>query len=313
MDPGAASYVLHISAGSERPLFPTISADPSYHFPDAEGVLRILVPQVEPLRYIGFVEACAEPVLGCDDDDSAVSRVSGALLTLRSEDFFDETTGVTGEFQTTTRTDESGKFEVDLLPGTYEVVVSGAGSDHGVRAETVRLDASDMDTIMGQVFVLPPRARIGGEVQTRDLHPVQGATVHADALGRTEMLPDEAARYNRSADTVTDSDGRFILGLDVGAYDLVVRPPPEAGFPWIVSPDRRIGFTGGHLRDRFEFSTPVVVMGELHDTNGMAVVGAELAAHGLITSAEGDARAVELGRATTDEEGRYVLLLPPRL
>jgi hypothetical protein len=165
---------------------------------------------------------------------------------------------------------------------------------------------------MGQVFVLPQRARIAGDVRTRMEQPVAGATVEATALGRDEETEASAARYNRSADTVTDALGRFDLGLDVGSYDITVRPPPEAGFPWLVAPDRRIGFTAGHLRDRFEFGAPVVVTGQLLDAVGAPVSGAELTAHGLLGD-DGAARTVELGRATTDANGRYMLLLPPRL
>src|SRR5690606_38803068 len=205
---------------------------PTYLFPDDSGLLRILVPKVSSVRYIGFVEGCMDAA-GCEAESAPTERVADALLSFRTEDFFDDLTGVRGFFQTSVRSDETGKFEVEVLPGTYEVVVTASGGQHGVLAETVRFEPRGLEEVRGQVFVLPPRTPAAGMVVAPDQRAVADAVVQATALGlAVGAVP--AARYSRSADTVSAAEGTFRLGLDVGTYDFVVKPPPESGFPWVA-------------------------------------------------------------------------------
>jgi len=306
-DPRVESYVLRIRGGADRPLFPTLVADPAYFFPDGGGGVRILVPMLSRIRYIGTVEGSGP---------TTSSRVPDAVVQLRSVDVFDDTTGVTGSFETTVTTDSRGRFEAEIFPGTYEAVIippASAAPDVGVLAEPeLRIERpASGDTLMGQLFQLPERAVLGGEVGTPDMRAMPGATVSALALGRAGETP--AARYNRSSDTVTDATGLFSLRLDFGTYDVHVKPPSESGFPWVVDPGVVLG-SSATVRDNFEISAPVPLRGYVMQGEGEHVVpvaGAEIRAWGILEG-DGASRAVQIGRATAGEDGSYTLLLPAR-
>lgn len=302
--PSSGPYVLRIIAGEDRPLFPTVTVDPRYLYPDEENMARVLVPALQSVQYIGTVEAMSPVGM----------KVEGASLIFRSEEVLDANTQVTGIFHATATSGRDGKFEVSLLPGTYEVVVTPpSGADMGVLVESVHIAApAGGGSLMGQLFELPPRAHLGGTVFTSDRRAMAGATVQAFALGATMEQPrSPAAAYNRSNDTVTHATGLFDLPLDVGTYDLVIKPPSGSGFPWIVSPEFVIGEGERVLSGAFEFAAPVPLHGTVESMPGVPVVGVELRAYAIVDAPEGGSRAIQIGTATSDEEGEYMLLLPP--
>lgn len=314
LDPEAAPFVLRIRGGPDRPLFPTLFADPAYFFPDETGYARILVPMLSRIRYRGRVTPRDDP-----------EGVENAVLTFRSVDVFDDTTGVTSSFKTTATTDRAGVFEVDIFPGTYDIVVTPppemreVGSDGtvpsqlGVLFETLRILApATGEELVGQTFELPRRARLGGTVQTSDERPIPGATVQALALNR--MGESRAAPYNRSGETVTDATGQFTLPLDLGAYDVIIKPPAGSNFPWRVAPAMVFG-SSVVVQNTFEIGAPVplngVVIGPGDDASGMA--GAEVQAFAIVEEEGGAVRAIPVARTMSREDGSYTLLLPPRL
>ena len=301
---GIDTYVLRIS-GTDLQPFPTLLADPAYFFPDGGGPVRILVPNIVNVCYRGRVEG---PGGGVED----------ATVSFRSVDVFDDTTGVVGSFSTTSTTDRSGVFRVDIPVGRYEVIVtppSGVYAELGVSVETMlRIEEPAPGTTcnMGQLFELPERAVLGGVVQAPDGEPLSGATVLAAALGRMGEVP--AARFNRSNEAVTDPTGQFRLPLDFGTYDIVVKPPSESGYPWLIRPTETFA-SSTTVRDSFELSAPVPLRGTVLSANedGTPLGGSEIRAWGLIREADGSTRVVQIGRATADEDGSYTLLLPARL
>ena len=317
LDAQAGPYLLRISGGPERPLFPTFTVDPAYFFPNQDGLLRILVPTLRHVSYIGLVEA--------EIDAEQTMRVPNATITLRSEDIFDESTGVTGSFRVTATTGIEdcagggvgcGQFAVEVLPGTYEVIVTASGiEDVGVLATTLRIEAREGDDpIMGQLFTLPLRTRVDGTVRTTNMRVMPGATVQAAALGGAPPsgLP-PAARFNRSSESVTDGDGRFDLRLDAGAYDLFIKPPSDSGFAWIVSRSLVIGGASEHgFSQPFEFAAPVPVKGTTWTPEGTPMAGAEVRAYGIVDD-NGAERFIPIGRTVSGPDGSYSLLLPPRL
>ncbi len=313
LDPGAASFVLRISGGPDEPLYPTLLADPAYFFPDETGYARILVPMLSRITYRGRVTP---------KDDA--TGVPNAVLAFRSVDVYDDTTGVTSSFRTTVTTGPSGTFEAEIYPGTYDIVVTpppemrDASGDEpvastlGVLFETLRILPPAMgDELVGQTFELPQRARLGGTVQTSDGRQVPGTTVQAVALNRPGEVP--AAPYNRSSDAVTDATGQFTLPLDLGSYDVTVKPPAESGFPWRIAPAMSFG-SSTVIQNTFEIEAPVPLSGTVigPGDEAPALAGAEIRAWVIFEEDGGAVRALPVARTTSREDGSYTLLLPSR-
>lgn len=298
IDPYAGPYVLRVSGSSES-VFPTFTVDPSYLFPE-DGVIEVLVPDLagEAVEYTGVVETAAgEPI-------------PEAIVTFKSQDVFDDTTGVVGSFRTTATTDAEGYFTVNVLPGTYEVLVTPTAREVAMSVMTVRVDMTPTREICCQLFPIPERATYGGKIFTHDMREMAGATVQAIALGWPGETLSPAARFNRSTDAVSDPTGQFELRLDEGTYDLLVKPPAESGFPWIVRRELVIGASSRPIHDVFELAAPVPVDGRVQSSQGTPLVSAEIKAYAIIET-HGMPRAIQIGRAITDADGRYRLLLPP--
>ncbi|MFW6067520.1 MAG: carboxypeptidase-like regulatory domain-containing protein [Myxococcota bacterium] len=307
LTPGAELFVLQVTGGSERPLFPTLTIDPALVPPGTVEVTRL-----EPVRYEGLVEARTP---------SGAGPVPNAVVTLRSEDLYGDQEEVTGTFRAMATTDGEGRFSVEVLPGTYDVVIAPPGafesssgtvaSELGVLVEAgVRIEAGN-DTIRGQLFTVSPREQVGGYVETADGRPVGGAAVQASALGM--LLPAvPASPYNRSSDTVTDGNGLFDLRVDAGAYDLSIKPPSGSGFPWLVHPGWWVGTGEAPEVTAFTMPAPVPLRGSVMAADGTPLAGAEVRAHGVVEDPDRTLRTVPLGRAIVAEDGSYELLLAPR-
>jgi len=307
--PGAGPWVLKITGGAERTLFPTVIADPALFFPGTARP-RILVPRLRSVHYVGFVES------------PSGQRLGNASVTFRAMDVFDSTTQLVGSFRTTVSSEtvgpdsdptHAGRFEADLLPGTYEVSVTPQGADSlGVLVRELTIMARpDGSAIMGLVFSVPDRARFGGNLLAGSHDPMPSVSVNASARGR--VTADPAAAYNRSSDTRTDGLGQFALSLDVGVFDLVARPPLATNYPWAIRRSLEIGSADRVLSEDLFVAAPVPVTGMVRSADGAAMVGAHVTAIAVLPDVDGLERAIPVGEATTDANGRYEVLLPSSL
>ncbi len=303
--PNTESYLIRIGTGEDT-TSPTIFANPDYLVADPDGFVRILVPMIRPVCYRGSVE------LG-----STGEVAESATITFTTDEVLDPETGLSGTFETTLTAQADGTFEAMLLPGSYDVLVTPPAdhdvSRYGVLHESAFMINADpaRECIQGQLFQLPERAAVGGIVRTGDSRLMRDAAVTATALGRAlEELP--AARFNRTGQTTTDPTGQFNIPLDVGVYDLFIKPPPESNFPWVVRPSFVVGSgamgSGTSYSDVFEVTAPIPVTGTLS-----AHPGAEIRAFAMITEDDGTERNVAVGRTVVAADGTFTLLLPARL
>lgn len=307
--PGASGWVLKITGGPERSLFPTVIADPALFFPGSARP-RVLVPRLHSVHYVGFVES------------GSAQRLGNASVTFRASDVFDSTTQILGSFRTTITSEAPGpdgdpsrvgRFEADLLPGSYEVTITPqGGSGQGVLVQELPVvPRPDGSAIMGQIFRVPQRAMLGGLLRTATGDPMPGVAFSAMARGQSTANP--AADYNRSSDTLTDGLGQFALGLDIGVYDLVAQPPTSSGFPWALRRSLEIGAEDSVRIENLEVPAPIPVVGVVRSTDGALMAGARVTAIAVVPNADGGERAVAVGEALTDEDGRYEVLLPSTL
>ncbi|MFK7998710.1 MAG: hypothetical protein AB8H86_03905 [Polyangiales bacterium] len=275
-------YVLRVSAAGARPLFPTIEADPSLLSED----LRIRVPAVRTVEYEGTVE-------------DAAGGAADATLEFVSNDVADEESGLRGSFRANVVATE-GRFTTTLLPGNYDVTITPTDLSFAVSTESVRITPSmDDQIIRGQLFRVERRTQLGGSVLANTTSealsdvPVEARAAVADST------------RNRTSESVTDETGRFALLLDVGSYDLFMRPGVETGFAWIVAPDLAVGAVDSTLISNYQVTAPVPVHGMVRDANDVELAGLEVRAFAL--SGE---RYVEVARSRIDDDGSYEVLLP---
>ncbi len=310
-----APYLFVIEGSELRPDYPRVVVDPALLFPGSPVLIHIA--SVEKVLYRGVVES---------EDGRPIQN---GQVVFRSRSLDGLGVGVEASFEASAVTDEAGGseggFELSLLPGSYDVIVTPSGtscdeyecwSTEELAVLHTTLDVAarpDGMPIQGRLFVTPARAVMGGSVSGPRGVAMFGPA--AQAVARQEALRDldrPEALHNRSSSAETDPTGLFDLRLDRGRFDLFVKHDPLFAFPWVVVPGLEID--GGDepiLRD-FEVRLPVPVRGFARDSRGQPLAGAEVRAHALILD-EGTSRSVLVGAATVAEDGSYELLLPPEL
>jgi hypothetical protein len=165
-------------------------------------------------------------------------------------------------------------------------------------------------------------ATLSGRVVTPDMLPMANASIDLVALGTSDvMLADDdptVPTYNRSAQTASSASGTFTIPVDVGSYDVIVKPPTQSNFAWRILYNVDVG-------SRTQFSTivplaaPIVVTGALSYQGGSrndetTLAGAEVRAFTVIDEDDpANARSIEIARGQADSAGRVTLLLPPEL
>lgn len=306
--PEASTYVLRISSGegSLDPL-PTFSVSPDYLIAEND-VVRVRVNTTSTFVFQGVVET-----------DFTHESVPGALVQFRMV----SDPGTDGTFMSApVRTGPSGEFSVILVDGTYEIVVTpptDANDGHNhlgisvVQNVRIAMPAAGVPAIMGQVFTLPERAELDGKVMTSDGRPMVGATIEASALGRLLEVGPETA-FNRSNQTITGADGAFALPLDLGVYDLTLKPPMDSDFPWVILTNFAVPPLVESMTDQMlMFSGPIPLQGVVRDESGEPLSNVEVRAFAVIDGLDGGLRSVQIGRAISESDGSYLVLLPPHL
>ncbi len=317
----ATEWLFSINASAARIAegnpSPTFTVAPSVLIAGVDGVVTIQVPTAatasQIVTYGGFVEVAGS------------GRGTAAALTFIARDVLDETTQVLGSFRAMAATSDEpgheGEFSVQLLRGTYDVVITPTSPELSVlRDPAVRIDPETTTDpgrpaeVLGQTFQVPARARYGGWVQTFDAEPMVNAQVRAHARASTQngRLADVAV-YARSSEALTDPDGRFNVPLDIGLYDIVVEPPSGTSWPWAIERDVAIGGAGGTTAaggDAIELTPPVPLAGRAFFPGDLPVAGAEIRAYGMVELEDGSTRSIPIGRTQTDADGQFTLLLP---
>lgn len=293
LGPNVESYLIRVSASSDRPLFPTIKVDPA--FLTEEFTIR--VPTTQVIEYEGRVEAPNE------------DPVAGATITFRTDSVTDPTTGIAGSFETTATSGEDGRFAATLLAGDYEVVVTPLSGQLTVLTEELSITSSEgVDILRGQLFTLKRASQLGASITDFAGRQVASATVAASALARPfEGLP--ASEFNRTQMATADETGQATVPLDVGVYDVTFRGGSTAGYAWRVMPEVAVLDPGTTLMESIVLQAPVPVTGDVLGPDELPLVDAEVRAFARTESG----RYVEIASGRTDATGSYELLLPPSI
>jgi hypothetical protein len=266
---------------------------------------------VAPLDLEGQVlDAAQQPVLGASVTIQSV-KLSGSVAR-------------NGSYRLATQTDASGVFRAKLIPGRYSVVARPSTTSDGTSAISVaEWEIKKGDLCCGRTLVLPSLVPLAGLVATATGQPMAGATV---LLGPSTPKPTgflvdalDAAILPRQASTTVAGDGRFLVPVDPGSFDVSVRAATDdSGFPWLVR--SRLTVQGGSAGPDLGLLTvafPAFLGGVVIGPDGAAVPGATVRAWLPVrdaASADGfTGTVVQIGETTTGVDGSYGLALPPSL
>lgn len=281
-------------------------------------VLPYEVSLTSPVLVHGLVEAA----------DSGKPLAADLIAELDSGS--NDSTGLIAQYQAVSTSDAQGRFEIELVPGSYRVTaVPKDGATYALQTSTWSVAATPKDQ-SGRLVTIPASASLTGVVRRQNQNqPLANATILAvpSRFGKRPTFLDRLLRPAeatgvRSQMGMTDEDGSFDLPLDPGVYDVTVRPPEESGYPWAVLPNTTIKEAGQSLTN-IEIGNPVAYSGKVTvpgltpESPRVAMPGALVRFYALVGDTADPAAptvsAVEIGQTRADSGGRYRLLLPDRL
>jgi hypothetical protein len=308
---------------SSGPIVPTFSIDESALKREASAKgqgaydLTVELPKVPtPIPYAGTIQLCA-PSKG--QENLLVSlRSSGLAINNMPQ-------GITASYSVSTSADREDSmrqnFCTRLVPGAYVVLVTPPAN---VTCEIFAEKRQILSATEEQPDSLDLRrpAKLNGKILDINMAPMANATIDAIALGidTTDMLAENDLTvpiYNRSRQTSSDSNGAFELYVDVGVYDLIVKPPMQSGFGWQIRPGLNVGGARrGDFSTRVELDAPALVEGSLRylDADERAqrsLAGADVHAYTVEDVDSPNTRGVEIGHTQADEAGNVMLLISP--
>jgi hypothetical protein len=279
-----------------------------------------------PIRVQGQVER-----VGSSDPISA-------SLSLIASEIHQLEPGTLASFRRTLQTDSEGRFEVQLLPGTYTVQATPAAASGAAATQTDLEIRVTPEVQAGRVIEVKDLARLEGRVNAPTGRPVFGASIHAAAtpasslvrlldaaLGAQPFVPRASACSGRSQSCVpvTEADGHFSIEADPGLFDMSVRTPDDAGFAWFVRPRVQIAEQSRDLGS-ITLPLPVVYRGRLTAVETGLVPGALIRAYVYVdsngnvlnpnTGTDMSPKSVlQVAETRADDDGSFELRLPARL
>jgi hypothetical protein len=251
-----------------------------------------------------------------------IRPVAGASVTIKSVSLEGDA-GKNSNFRVSAESDADGAVDVELVPGTYQVLVVPPSSDSLEDGPAQREDLWEIkedSQCCGKTFVLPDRALLTGSVETAAGTGVPGLPVLASptlpgtrdyfsrALESLELLP-------RQSTATTEDRGLFAMQVDTGTFDIAIQAPTGTGFSWLVLPATVVApIEGGARLDSLVLPSPAVVTGTA-SLQGTPAPSALVRAYLPLLDEESGApaRVVAIGEVVTDADGRFVLPLPPTI
>jgi len=231
--------------------------------------------------------------------------------------------GTVAAFSRSVVTDTAGLFSVQLLPGTYRVVVQPF--DERLLPVETEINVSDAEVQAGKTILIDGRHRVTGRLVDFGEQAMSGVPVDMRAMdggaspsvlelaqGRQLFLP------TATSDS-TSKNGSFDLQAEGGRFQVSARPSEESGYPWWVGLDKVVEdgpFNFGTMR----ISLPVVISGVLSSQdlggvipNARIVVYAMLKDGQVVAHEEDASQVIPVAESRSDGNGQFRLLLPSRL
>ena len=345
-DPSDLAYELELTPSEQRTYVAkdespcgTLTPRPTLTV-DASSLKRVLeswvveLPKLpEPVEYHAVVKSCLDAKLSGEMpvalrtsslifDSSAASGTTSTSLS-----------PVTGKFETET----SATWDPDLgtlsfcarvPPGDYTVLVTPMANlscevfaERRLLTPQSSVDADLDEQQAPDELQLHRPAMLSGRVYTPDRMPMANATVNLVALHRSFALSEDnrsVLSFNRSRQATTTPDGMFSVPVDLGSYDVIVKPPAQSNYAWRVLYDIDVGKRMATFSTEVMLSAPVVITGKLRYEAGNArdqssLASADVHAYTLVDEGKPSERSVEVARGQADASGNVTLLMPPQL
>jgi len=224
-----------------------------------------------------------------------------------------------------TDADEDGQFYADVFPassmeaGSYSVSARPKHADSTAIGQDTWTIKSQDQCFCGHAVELHDKTLVHASVTAPTGEAMRQATANADP-----SLPMGGAYFQstlfeptlepRNASATVDA-GQLSIPLDPGTYDISIRPDPASGYPWLVSPRRRVDQDTDALPlDPLEVPFPVVLQGVLLDADGKPMPNAVMRAWLPILDnpdSQEKTKAIQIAETVSDAEGNYILTLPP--
>lgn len=278
-------------------------------FQDGAGLIDQLTELPDPVAFEG-------PIVVAGEVTKVPGKVTFVATSLRSTE-----PGTLAAFSRTVDTDETGVYQVDLLPGDYKVLVEPFNSKYSRALSSLSVNAAS-DSQVGRSLSVTTRNTLTGQVLSFTGAPISGAPVVAtaapEAQGVLKTALGEIAISPTAYGMATDFDGRFELFADTGTFYVSARPESSTGFPWRVLLDVDVG-VGQTSVGRVGLTLPLVVRGTLTSQDTGFVPDALIRIYAFISdgvpvdSADEADSVVAVGESRVDSDGRFRLLLPSAL
>lgn len=305
------------------PLLPTFTIDDTAFKKEASTNVKstngydlaVDLPTLpEPIEYDGTIQLC-EAKKGVDK--LLVSLRSSALARASFPQGITASYNVSTTASKTTDT-KTQNFCARVVPGEYVVLVTPPSAVNcEIFAERRQIVAAQTEP---DTLELRTPTKLNGKILDSQMAPIANATIDAIALGidtNTMVAENDLTVpiYNRSRQTSSQLNGAFEFYVDVGVYDLIVKPPAQSGFAWQVQPGLSIGGSrNADFTTRVELGAPALIEGNLRYADGSGkgtLAGAEVHAYTVEDEKGPNARGVEIGHTTADENGNVTLFVSP--
>jgi len=279
-----------------------------------------VIDQLAPLPETVIVEGRVE---------TEAAEPARATVTVVATELLDLPEGTLASYQRSVEADPDGRFQVELLPGSYRVVAvppleSGLAVFDGtweVAREPIyqagrTLALVDSPRLVGRVLTVGGDAVAGASVLAAPSPSNANVGVLQGALGAAPFVP-------RATTVVTEEGGDFELVADPPSVNVSVRPEAETGFAWLVRPNVPVEVPDNVDLGELTLPLPVAYRGTVTVLDGIPLPEALIRAYVLLgpegyasrrDDPDNPADAVaQVAEAWADAHGEFELLVPERL
>jgi len=220
-------------------------------------------------------------------------------------------------------TDQDGRFKTKLPPGRYKVIAHPTfDTTKAVTTDDWIITTTD-DCICGKGLVIRDKSTIAGMVSLPGGMPLVAGTasVYPSRSPARPYLSSHLVAEGPTSQIASSSlgpTGDFSLLADPGLVDLLVVPPPESLFPWLVRSqlDVQPNADGAEMFSlpSLVLSHPAIIGGYVRSPDNSLVLNGKVRAWmPVIASGFDSTIVIQMGETTTGSDGHFTLPVAPSL